>query len=118
MAFHAEDVQISIDPGFIAIMVLAVLVVAVSLLWWKMSNITNAHEKVNDLKKKKDQESQSCAEINLTKVLLVEDLRRSGVEKLLRATGRQVPRQRKTSSVEEVENLIDDGKLELIMRIV
>ena len=118
MAFHAEDVQISIDPGFIAMVVLAVLLVVISLLWWKMRDPTGARGKTSDLHKMKDQGSQSRSEISLTNVLLVEDLRRSGVEKLLRATGRQVPRQRKVSSVEEVEGLIENGKLELIMRIV
>ena len=118
MAFHAEGVQIIVDPGFVSIVVLAVLLVTISLLWWKMRDSASARGRDSERREMKDQGSQSRTEISLTNVLLVEDLRRSGVEKLLRATGRQVPRQRKVSSVEEVEGLIENGKLELIMRIV
>ena len=118
MAFHAEGVWVVVDPSFVTIVGLAILLVTLSLLWWRVRDPASTRGRNGEQREMKDQESQTRTEVSLANVLLVEDLRRSGLEKLLRATGRQVPRQRKVSSVEEVEGLIEGGKLELIMMIV
>ena len=117
MAFHAGGVWV-VDPSFVAAVGLAIILMVLSLLWWKARDPAGIPGRKADKRGVRGQESQTCTEVSLANILLVEDLRRSGLEKLLRATGRQGPRQRKFSSVEEVEKLIEDGKMELVMRIV
>ena len=113
----AEEVWV-INPSFVAAVGLAIFFMVLSLLWWRARDSAKVPGRKARKRDVRDKESQTCAEVSLAKILLVEDLRRSGLDKLLRATGRRGPRQLKFLSVEEVEKLLEEKKMELVMRLL